>query len=232
MDGFCVNMIDLRFLRIRVFYTLLSPFSARARGKRMREFSTRMAVEEAASVIDLGGQPMIWSGVDTSLKITILNLPGIVQIASKSHHQIEYVVGDACEVTGYKDASFDIVFSNSVIEHVGDRAARAKFAREVQRLGRAYWVQTPCKYFPIEPHNGMPFWWFYPKALREAIIARWKKKLPEWTEMIEGTDIVSRRELETLFPGGVILVERFLGLPKSYIVYRGPLTLGETAVAV
>ncbi|MBA4797085.1 MAG: methyltransferase domain-containing protein [Rhizobiales bacterium] len=143
---------------------------------------------------------------------------------SEATFQADAAQGDACDVAGYNDGSFDVVFSNSVIEHVGDRMARASFAREVQRLGRAYWVQKPCEYFPIEAHNGLPFWWFYPERLRRAFIARWKKKLPEWTEMIEGTDIVSREELQHLFPDGKIIVERFMGLRKSYIVFRNPIS--------
>lgn len=99
----------------------------------MREFSKRMGVGETVSIIDLGGQPMIWQSIDVPRKITILNLPGIVRLAPQSHHQIDYVEGDACDVAGCKDGSFDVVFSNSVIEHVGDRMARASFAREVQR---------------------------------------------------------------------------------------------------
>lgn len=82
-------MVDLRFLRIRAFYALLSPFSARSRSKRMREFLKRMGVGENVSIIDLGGQPMIWRSIDVPLKITILNLPGIVRLAPQSHHQID-----------------------------------------------------------------------------------------------------------------------------------------------
>ena len=99
----------------------------------MRVFLKRMGVGENVSIIDLGGQPMIWRSIDVPLKITILNLPGIVRLAPQSHHQIDYFEGDACDVAGHKDGSFDVVFSNSVIEHVGDRMARASFAREVQR---------------------------------------------------------------------------------------------------
>ncbi|MCX8996228.1 class I SAM-dependent methyltransferase [Rhizobiaceae bacterium BDR2-2] len=185
----------------------------------MEQFCSIMNIDRSVTVLDLGGQPMIWEPVDPSLDITILNLPGIAQAAPHSHHTIRYVEGDACNVTGYEDQSFDIVFSNSVIEHVGDERFRAAFAREVQRLGKSYWVQTPCKYFPIEPHNGMPFWWFYPASLRRFIVERWRRKLPAWTEMIDGTDIVSRKELERLFPEARVIVERFMGLPKSYIVF-------------
>jgi hypothetical protein len=77
-------------------------------------------------------------------------------------------------------------------------------------------------WFPIEAHNGMPLWWFYPRRLRRALIERWRPKLPEWTEMVENTDIVSKSEFRILFPEANIVVERVLGIPKSYIAVHVP----------
>ncbi len=125
----------------------------------MRSFVRRMGVREGMSILDLGGQPLIWDSVPFSLNLTILNLPG--QIDTKghdagsdksivpTHHNIRYVEGDACNVDGFGDRSFDIVFSNSVIEHVGPADKQASFAHEARRLSRSYWVQTPSKWFPI-----------------------------------------------------------------------------------
>jgi SAM-dependent methyltransferase len=174
------------------------------------------------SIIDLGGQPTIWKDVPEALEITILNLEGIAKIDAQSHHRIRYVVGDACRVSTFHDKQFDVVFSNSVIEHVGDPQKRAQFAHEAKRLGRAYWVQTPSKWFPIEAHCGMPFWWLYPRRLREWFIRRWRILLPEWAAMVEGTDIVTKAELRRLFPESTILVERVFGIPKSYIALSVP----------
>jgi hypothetical protein len=114
----------------------------------------------------------------------------------------------------------DFVFSNSVIEHVGGAERRAQFAREVRRIGRSYWVQTPSIWFPIEAHSGMPLWWCYPKGMRNWILRRWREKLPAWTDMIEGTTVVKRAELQRLFPDAKIKVERVLGVPKSYIAFK------------
>ena len=114
----------------------------------------------------------------------------------------------------------DFVFSNSVIEHVGGAARRAQFAREVRRIGRSYWVQTPSIWFPIEAHSGMPLWWCYPQGMRNWILRRWREKLPAWTEMIEGTTVVKRAELQKLFPDAEIKVERVFGIPKSYIAFK------------
>lgn len=209
--------MNLKHIRLRLFQFTLGPFSSYTRRKRMKKLCDTLRLHKGATVLDLGGQPAIWDSVSEPLNILILNLPGIAQTAHPTHHNIQFMEGDACEVVGITENSFDIVFSNSVIEHVGNADFRARFAKEVRRLGKTYWVQTPSRYFPIEPHNGMPFWWFWPERLRTRQIQKWKQTLPDWTEMVEGTDIVSREEMRRLFPEADIHVERFLGIPKSYI---------------
>jgi hypothetical protein len=207
----------LKYLRIRIFYALLQPFQRRARTQRTRLFEHKMDVQPGAAVLDLGGQPMIWDSLRTSVGLTVLNLPGIALTTHRSHHNIRYVEGDACDVTAFESRAFDIVFSNSVIEHVGPADKQEAFAREVRRLGKAYWVQTPSKWFPIEPHCGMPFWWFYPVSLQRHLLDRWHEKLPAWTEMVVGTTVLERSDMARLFPEATILTERVFGIPKSYI---------------
>src|SRR5207237_8356757 len=127
--------------------------------------------------------------------LTILNKPGVARTDYASHHSINFVDGDACNVGSLSKPVFDVVFSNSVIEHVGNADKRKEFAREVLRLGRSYWVQTPSMWFPMEAHCGMPFWWFYPEAIRRFFIKGWSKKLPAWTSMVEETSVVTKAEL-------------------------------------
>jgi ubiquinone/menaquinone biosynthesis C-methylase UbiE len=209
--------MQIKYLRVTVFYLLLGPFQRWARKRRMERFLQIHQIGPGERVLDLGGTPTIWNNVPVALNITILNLPPIVCAQQRSHHFFEYVEGDACDVRDFENRSFAFVFSNSVIEHVGDFEKRAAFAREVRRLGRSYWVQTPCRWFPIEPHCGMPFWWFYPQWLRRLFIERWREKLPAWTEMVDGTTVVSKKELQSLFPEATVLVERVLGMPKSLV---------------
>jgi len=185
----------------------------------MQEYVERMQFAAGTSVLDLGGQPMIWDSVQLQLRITILNLPGVAENEVVSHQSIDYVEGDACKVSEFMDRQFDTVFSNSVIEHVGPAEKQAEFAREVRRLGKSYWVQTPSKWFPIEAHCGMPLWWFYPPSLRRHYIERWRRKLPGWTEMVEGTRVLTKADLQRLFPESTIRTERVLGIPKSYTAY-------------
>ncbi len=190
------------------------------RKRRMKTFVSRMNVQADTNILDLGGQAKIWAYVSPRLNIVILNLAGVAEKRFDSHHNITYVDGDACNVTELPGRCFDIVFSNSVIEHVGDHQKQREFAQEVKRLGTNYWVQTPSKYFPVEAHCGMPFWWFYPKRVQRYFLTRWSKKLPAWTEMVDGTRVLDVAQLKQLFPDGVLTVERLFGIPKSYIMSR------------
>ena len=209
--------MNLKYLRIHAFYRLLRPYSEWARKRRMRLYTEQIRVREGMSILDLGGQPMIWKSVPQRVNLTILNLPGAVEGNPSSHHTIRLVEGDACQVEQFAARSFDSVFSNSVIEHVGCAGKQAAFAAEVRRLGNSYWVQTPSKWSPIEAHCGMPFWWFYPAWMRRSLIERWRKKLPAWTHMVEDTTVLTKAEMRRLFPEAKILTERSLGIPKSYI---------------
>lgn len=209
----------LKYFHINTFYRLLRPYSKWTRKRRMQSCAARLHVMDGTTILDLGGQPAIWETIAQHLDLTILNLPGIAEKSASSHHTVRYVEGDACQLQGFADRSFDAVFSNSVIEHVGDDGRQIAFASAMRRLGRSYWVQTPSKWFPIEAHCGMPFWWFYPERLRRRIIEHWRKKLPAWTHMVEETRVLTKSQMRTLFPEAKILTERSLGLSKSYIAY-------------
>jgi len=177
-------------------------------------------IQSGSNIIDLGGQPQIWDFIPVPLNITILNLPGIANSNYQSIHNIQYIEGDACKLDMFKDMEFEVAYSNSVIEHVGGEDKVRLFAIEAQRVARRIWIQTPSKYFPLEPHTGILFWWYYPYFIKQLLFDRWVKKLPEWTEMIKGTRYITKNQLENLFPNSHIYTERFLGIPKSYIVYR------------
>lgn len=205
------------------FGSLVGRHQPIARVKRMREFANRMAIREGQRILDLGGTTEIWAHVEVPLDITVLNLPGItIDRGGHGRHRFTFVEGDATNMPQYGDRSFDIVHSNSVIEHVGGPANERAFAREVRRIGCGYHIQTPSILFPLEAHTGVPFWWVLPKGVRRRIVARWKVMLPEWTEMIEGTVVIRKSTLRSYFPDSAIVTERLLGLPKSYTAWYRP----------
>ena len=207
-------------VRLQTFYQLLPRVAGFFRQRRMAAFTRLIHPKAGARVLDLGGSPEIWDHVPTPLEITILNLPGTLQRAVSSHHRFTYIEGDACDVRQFADRSFDLAFSNSVIEHVGPAPKQEEFAREVVRLAPTFWVQTPSPWFPIEAHSGMPFYWFYPEPVREKILQNWKRKFPPWWyEYVSTTRVLSRGRMAELFPGARLRTEMFMGFPKSYIAY-------------
>ncbi|MCP4414164.1 MAG: methyltransferase domain-containing protein [Gammaproteobacteria bacterium] len=208
-----------KYMRFKIFTSLMQPFSKYTRKRRLAEFTQIVKPYQGMKILDLGGQPCIWDFIDIPLDITCLNLPGVAFKDHITHHNITYTEGDACNMPGISTGQYDLVFSNSAIEHVGNIEKRKQFAKEVLRISKNFWIQTPSKAYPLEAHCGMPFWWFYPDRFRSFFLKKWKKKLPAWTEMVAGTTIVSKKELISLFPTGKIKTEWVI-FPKSYTIYN------------
>jgi hypothetical protein len=135
----------------------------------MQALLARLAPRADATVLDLGGSVGTWEQFPHRFDVTLLNVDEAhardFRDADAAVSRYRVAIGDACDLGRYEDASFDIVFSNSVIEHIGDASRVARFAREVRRVGRGYWVQTPSWLFPIEAHTGLPFFWLYHRIL-------------------------------------------------------------------
>ena len=173
-----------------------------------------------ARIVDLGGTEYLWRLFGHDFHVVLVNLPGRNQPVSNTS-RFSLVEADACDMADiFHDASFDLAFSNSVIEHVGDEQHQCRFAAEVRRIGRAYWVQTPSDCFPIEAHTGIPYYWRLPGWICERLRRNWKRKLPDWSRMIDETRVLSRRRMMELFPDGKLYIECKFGFEKSYSAYR------------
>ena len=130
-------------------------------------------------------------------------------------------VANACFLP-LRERSVDIVFSNSVLEHVGDLERQRRYATEIQRVARRYFVEVPNKHFPIEPHFYIPFLQYLPTRWQVAITRR----LFNESEEIRLPD---RARLRTLFPAATIERERFFGLTKAFYVWDIPAAPGGPA---
>lgn len=53
----------------------------------------------------------------------------------------------------FSDKEFDLVWSNAVIEHVGQHDNQVRFVNEMLRVSKKCFFTTPNKYFPIETHT-------------------------------------------------------------------------------
>ena len=190
------------------------------RRQRLLDFVDRVRPPQGARIIDLGGTRVLWDLIEHDFKITLVNLPGSSDTPA-ADARYDYIADDATGLRHrYGDRSFDVAYSNSVIEHVGGGDKQAAFAAEARRLGRGYWVQTPSTRFPIEVHTGLPFYWQYPEWYRRYLLNSWRKTLPGWTADIAGTRVLSRATMQTLFPDAEVYIERKLGFEKSYAFYR------------
>src|SRR5580658_3618505 len=139
----------------------------RFRERRMRLFAQEFEITGETRVLDVGGTPELWGLLPGRPRVTILNLPR----ASPGRSSCDLVFASGCALP-FADRSFDIVFSNSVIEHVGDPARQQRFADEIRRVARRYWVQTPNRWFPIEPHLLTPLVHFLPRSWQRPIVRR------------------------------------------------------------
>lgn len=181
----------------------------------------------------MGGTPDFWRRMlrrrSPRFQVTILNNESQ---PPEPEPWLRLMIGDARALPFHDDA-FDVVFSNSVIEHVGDAEDQAAMAREVQRVGRCYFVQTPNYYFPIEPHCLFPGFQFLPLAARVFVLthvhlpranSRWATTFPTRDvarAYAAGITLMSAADLRRTFPGAALYRERILGVTKSLIVYGG-----------
>ncbi|HEU5267140.1 MAG TPA: hypothetical protein VFU35_10595, partial [Jatrophihabitans sp.] len=121
--------------------------------------------------------------------------------------------------------TFDIVFSNSLLEHVGGHERRRRLAELVTASAPRYWVQTPYRYFPVEPHFVVPGMQFLPLGARAAIAERWhagprRLARADALTMVEWIELIGIRQLRSYFPQADIEIERLAGLPKSIIAVK------------
>lgn len=213
-------------LSIHRVYALVS---RRWRRRRFALFVRVLRPSRHDVLLDVGGYPAFWTAQPPVVgRVDTLNLHEVAHDAAAfPAHDIRPRVGDGCRLAS-PDGSYDIAFSNSVIEHVGPWERQVLFASELRRVGRRVWCQTPARECPLEPHYLAPFvHWLPPRVQRRLL--RWftpwgliaRPSPQEVAEAVETTRLLSRREMARLFPDCEILVEYLLPfVPKSYVAVR------------
>ena len=199
-------------------------------GGRRREERARWLVETfpdlaQMSVIDLGGRIPTWQRAPVRPKhVHVVNMePSRTDIPDWA----EFDLGDACALPAHiAGRRYDLVFANSVIEHVGGHERRERFADSVHQLSDAHWVQTPYRYFPIEPHWMAPGMQFMPVAARTQLARQWPlsygrgKSRDTALRTVLGVELLDRTQFRYYFPDSLMRTETILGVPKSLIAYR------------
>jgi hypothetical protein len=200
------------------------------RTKRLQEFEkmffSRFSGLEKIEILDVGGTSYFWKNSSLlshpGLRITLLNLYPV----ETSHPAIQAVQGDATDMREFENGSFDLIFSNSVIEHLYTLELQQKMASEILRVGKSYFIQTPNIYFPIEAHYALPFAQFYPRAFLHFMLTQTKfSRMRKWSsaeasQYIAEIRLLNSQEMKVLFPGASLLKEKVLGLTKSITAHN------------
>jgi SAM-dependent methyltransferase len=193
----------------------------------LKLFEEILITQSIVKILDVGGWEIFWKnmGIERYPNVHILLLNLYKQPVSMKN--IESMVGDGCRMDEFESGQFDIVFSNSVIEHVGDFNRQMNMANEIRRVGKNYFVQTPNYYFPIEPHFMFIGFQWLPVSVRVFLIRHfnlgWIEKIPDYNKavkMIEDTRLLKYSELNSMFPDAKIYREKYLGFTKSFVVYE------------
>lgn len=209
--------------RLSLVHRIYTTFGTRFRARRMSAFESFAGLTSESTVLDVGGTPVMWNLASVRPRLVLLNL----SVSRQSGPPASAVLADGTQLP-FRDQSFDLVFSNSVIEHVGDIERQRQFARELTRVGRRFYVQTPNRWFPIEPHVLTPLVHFLPARVRRIVLRNFtiwglitRPSQASVDKFVRETRLLDAAGMTSMFPQGELLRERFAGLTKSLIV-QGP----------
>lgn len=204
-----------------------------ARVEKLRSLiNATLAEKSSCRILDVGGTYNFWhvwrDKIDWQrCEVVCVNINPHHFEQGKDGTRISMMQGNACNLSNIADKEFDVVFSNSVIEHVGSWNDKAAMAQEVTRVAKRYLVQTPNYWFPIEPHARTPFLHWLPKPIAYRIVMA--RKCGFWTKAttvaqavksVESAQMLDYGQMRELFNEAVIVRERLFGLTKSLMAIK------------
>jgi SAM-dependent methyltransferase len=204
---------------IHDLYARLSP---RFRAKRMNRFAEEFRIESQTRVLDVGGSHHIWTLLPVRPRVVLLNLSA----DDERGHGFTNVLGDARRLP-FKDHAFDLIFSNSLIEHLYTLDQQQQFADECRRVAARYYIQVPNQRFFIEPHLLTPFIHWLPKRAQVRLMRNFtvhglitRPGRTDCQQFVKEVRLLTRRDLRRLFPEAEIWSERVLGMSKSLMAVK------------
>lgn len=187
----------------------------------MERFWDEFGLTSETRVLDVGGSRFNWVLLPELPKLVMINITPPDK--KQRDPTISWLVADGRHLP-FKDKAFEIVYSNSVIEHLETRENQCLFASECRRVGVRYHVQTPNKWFLVEPHLLTPFIHWLPRRIQTPLLRNFTlwgmltRPTRRRVEMqVKQIRLLGERELRELFPDAEIWGERWLGLRKSLI---------------
>ncbi len=203
---------------------------AKFRNRRLHDFEglffNNFSPDQPLRILDVGGTGYFWENSCLpklkQIEIVLLNL----HEEEINHPTIRSVRGDAVAMPEFGDKSFDLVFSNSVIEHVYTLENQQKMADEIMRVSNKFFIQTPNRTFPIEAHYALPYAQYMPKKFIYFLLTKTKmSRLNKWKpedaqQYLDEIRLLDEEQLRQLFPQAEIYKEKLLGLVKSFAAHN------------
>jgi hypothetical protein len=188
-------------------------------------------------LVDLGGTVAFWEnwwriGAQDGFAVTLINNHEVDQSQKHRTSSAGFITNlnrDATALTADFLQQFDLIFSNSFFEHLGDRTTQAALAEKIIASGRPYFIQVPNKNSPVDPHHPFaPFFALLPFSLRSRLltVASFRPgegavSLAEARRWQGRYAPLGRADMRSLFPDAVIALERPFGVPMSILASRG-----------
>jgi SAM-dependent methyltransferase len=209
---------------------LASKIHHRCRASRWSHYTREFPPRTGERILDVGASPLVDLPDENAFlrrypfeaQITaIFNDTNLTPIR-RAFPTATVLTADALDLP-FHDHQFDVVHSNAVIEHVGPTAAQARFLAEVTRVGRAGFVSTPSRWFPVDSHTNIPLAHWLPRPLFVATLRR-IGRLSDGEEWI--TWLLSSRAFAALAPENLeikLVRQRLAGITAvATLVFRSP----------
>ncbi len=207
-------------------------FRSKLRRKRIKhligfvEKVIAMENKKEISICDIGGNYFYWNifpferfpGITFNITLANIEEYKIFKKVEIPNVNFTTMIADACDMNTVPDWHFDIAHSNSVIEHVGNWDRIKLMAKEVNRMAKHHFIQTPNYGFPVEPHYVIPLVHWLPRPLQTRILMKARHlDFDKATKLFEENRMLTKREFWYLFKDSDFIIERFYLFPKSLI---------------
>lgn len=205
--------------------SIANKVSGQNRKNKFDRFMRMFNVTPKTTILDLGYTDIEYTPHENYLEknypytenITALGIVEPKQFSTR-YPMIKTMVYDG-KAFPFEDKSFDICWSNAVIEHVGYRDSQLLFLQEIKRVAKSAYVTTPNRLFPIEVHTKLPLLHLLPKRQFDSILRALGKGWATGTHMnlLFKKDIVSLLE-DAEIKNYTIYSNRFFGFTVDYAV--------------
>ena len=209
--------------RDSTFRRVLKNLSYRSRTKKLALLNSVFRPRPEDRVLDIGasGEVFLQYSLEDVYPFPSRIVAGGYEareiFAARRHYpQPRFAQFDGCALP-FLDQSFDLVFSNAVIEHILGPGRQERFAREVMRVGKSWFVTTPNYWYPFESHHHLPIFQFLPRPIQMEYNRLLGTHIPRGT--VQELGLLSARQMRRLFPTGRVVGVRVTFWAETLVAY-------------